>query len=243
MLKGIAKPSILKTYETERRELAQQLISFDEHFSARLSSGEDVQKAFAEALPFTSCTTIEYGPSMIIAQAGASNPAKQEMSQRIIVGRRFPSQQVVEQASGYPLQFQQKFLSDGKYRIVVFAGDVSRPEQLKRVEAFGQTISLPQSLLQQSHKENVFDVLVLHSSRREDVRFCKLPSGLCNGSRSNVYADNLPYVGGLGTAYQAYDVDRLKGCIVVVRPDGHVMYVGEFEDSGKLDKIFSEILL
>lgn len=248
VLKGISKPSILKTYETERREVAQQLISFDEHFSAKLSSGGDIQNVFAEALPFTSCTTIEYGPSMLIAKVGASIVSKQDLAQHVVVGQRFPSQQVIDQASGCPLQFQEKFLSDGKYRIVVFAGDISRPEQLKRVEVFGETLGLPQSFLrrysgQQKDAENIFEVLVLHSSRRQDVQFCELPLVLCAHSKSNVYADNIPYVGGLGTAYQAYGIDILTGCIVVVRPDGHVMFVGEFEDSGELDKIFSEILL
>lgn len=249
VLKEISKPSILKTYETERREVAQQLISFDEHFSAKLSSGGDIQNVFAEALPFTSCITIEYGPSILIAKAGAGIVSKQDLAQHVVVvGQRFPSQQVIEQASGCPLQFQERFLSDGKYRIVVFAGDISRPEQLKRVEVLGETLGSPQSFLRrysdkQKQAENIFDVLVLHSSRRQDVQFCELPLVLCAHSKSNIFADNIPYVGGLGTAYQAYGIDRLKGCIVVVRPDGYVMFVGEFEDLGELDKIFSEILL
>ncbi|OMP84247.1 Phenol 2-monooxygenase [Diplodia seriata] len=248
VIKGIAKPSILKTYETERREVAQQLIRFDEDFSAKLSSGEDVQKAFADALPFTSCTSIEYGPSMIVAKTSAGTVGKQELAQHIVVGRRFPSQQVVSQASGCPLQFQERFPSDGKYRVVVFAGDIARTEQLERVEVLGRTLSLSRLFSKrhssrQEGEQGVFDVLVLHSSRREDVRFCKLPSTLCTHSRSNVYADNIPYVGGLGTAYQSYGVDRLKGCIVAVRPDGHVMFVGEFEDAGDLNEMFSEILL
>ncbi|KAL0260210.1 hypothetical protein SLS55_003894 [Diplodia seriata] len=248
VIKGIAKPSILKTYEMERREVARQLIRFDEDFSAKLSSGEDVQKAFADALPFTSCTSIEYGPSMIVAKTSAGTVGKQELAQHIVVGRRFPSQQVVSQASGCPLQFQERFPSDGKYRVVVFAGDIARTEQLERVEVLGRTLSLSRLFSKrhssrQEGEQGVFDVLVLHSSKREDVRFCKLPSTLCTHSRSNVYADNIPYVGGLGTAYQSYGVDRLKGCIVAVRPDGHVMFVGEFEDAGDLNEMFSEILL
>ncbi|KAB2569324.1 Phenol hydroxylase [Lasiodiplodia theobromae] len=243
VIKGISKPSILKTYETERREVAQQLIAFDEDLTARFSAGEDIKEIFAKELPFTSCTSIEYGPSMVVAKTGANIVSKQELAQHIIVGRRFASQQVIEQASGCPLQFQERFPSDGKYRIVVFAGDISRPDQLKRVQKLGQTLALPLPKNQPENGENVFDVLVLHSSRREDVRFCRLPSTLCSQSQSNVYADNLPYSGGLGTAYQAYGVDRLNGCIVAVRPDGHVLFVGELEDSDKLHKVFSEIML
>lgn len=243
VIKGISKPSILKTYETERREVAQQLIAFDEDLTARFSAVEDIREVFEKALPFTSCTSIEYGPSMVVAKAGANIVSKQELAQHIIVGRRFASQQVIEQASGCPLQFQERFPSDGKYRIVVFAGDISRPDQLERVQKLGQTLALPQPKSQPENGENIFDVLVLHSSRREDVRFCKLPSTLCSQSQSNVYADNLPYLGGLGTAYQAYGVDRLNGCLVVVRPDGHVLFVGELEDSDKLHEVFSEIML
>ncbi|KAK0622165.1 Phenol hydroxylase [Lasiodiplodia hormozganensis] len=113
VIKGISKPSILKTYETERREVAQQLITFDEDLTARFSAGEDIKEIFAKELPFTSCTSIEYGPSMVVAKAGANIVSKQELAQHIIVGRRFASQQVIEQASGCPLQFQERFPSDG----------------------------------------------------------------------------------------------------------------------------------
>ncbi|EKG16851.1 Monooxygenase FAD-binding protein [Macrophomina phaseolina MS6] len=242
VIKGVAKPSLLKTYEMERREVAQQLLSFDEDLSSNFTNGEAIKKAFTEALPFTSCTSIEYGPSMIVAKPGANIVSKQNFAQHITVGRRFPSQQVVEQDSGRPLQFQECFPSDGKYRLVVFAGDIARPEQLRRVEALGRSLALPQSSWIQD-SGGIFDILMLHSSRREDVRLCKLPSTLSTHSKSNVFADNVPYVGELGTAYQAYGVDRLEGCIVVVRPDGHVMYTGGLEDLEDLNKMLSDILL
>ena len=82
MVKGISVRSILKTYQSERRRIAQDLIDFDHRFS-RLFSGrpakdlmdeegismEDFKEAFRQGALFTSglCT---YQPSNFEATIG-----------------------------------------------------------------------------------------------------------------------------------------------------------------------------
>lgn len=81
--KGLAHRSILKTYQSERRRIAQDLIEFDHKFS-RLFSGRPAKDAadeagvsmtvFKEAFEkgnlFASGIAVDYGTSMLVAKAG-----------------------------------------------------------------------------------------------------------------------------------------------------------------------------
>lgn len=47
MINGLSKPSILQTYESERKQIAQELITFDHRFS-RLFSGRPAKDIMDE---------------------------------------------------------------------------------------------------------------------------------------------------------------------------------------------------
>jgi hypothetical protein len=88
VVKGIAKPEILKTYQSERRRVAQDLIEFDHKFS-RLFSGRpakdvldetgvsmsDFKDAFVKGNLFASGLSVDYGASILVAKPG--DPAEQ----------------------------------------------------------------------------------------------------------------------------------------------------------------------
>ncbi|KAG9570317.1 phenol 2-monooxygenase, partial [Aureobasidium melanogenum] len=83
VVKGLTDRSILKTYQSERRRIAQDLIDFDHRFS-RLFSGrpaKDVmdeegismdvfKEAFEKGNMFASGIAVNYGSSMIVAKEG-----------------------------------------------------------------------------------------------------------------------------------------------------------------------------
>ena len=80
VVKGISSRSILKTYQSERRRIAQDLIAFDHKFS-RLFSGrpakdvmdaegismEEFKEAFVKGNMFASGIAVDYGASVIVA--------------------------------------------------------------------------------------------------------------------------------------------------------------------------------
>ena len=205
VVKGIAKPDILKTYQSERRRVAQDLIEFDHRFS-RLFSGrpakdvmdeegvsmEEFKDAFEKGNMFASGLSVNYGPSNIVAKAGdalaqadgvkvVSPPGislteetfgkKQALATGIPVGMRFNSFKVLNQACARPYHFQERLKADGRFRIVLFAGEVLDPAQKARVDAFCQALDDPSSFL---HKvtpkgqkiDSVIEVLTIHSSKR-----------------------------------------------------------------------------
>ncbi|KAL8898131.1 MAG: hypothetical protein Q9207_006857, partial [Kuettlingeria erythrocarpa] len=85
VVNGIAKPSILKTYESERRAVAQELIAFDQEYSRLWSSrpkkdAEDTnglsmaafERAFIQQQLFASGFGVHYPPNPLIAYDSSS---------------------------------------------------------------------------------------------------------------------------------------------------------------------------
>jgi phenol 2-monooxygenase (NADPH) len=60
---------------------------------------------------------------------------------------------------------------------------------------------------------------------------------------SKVYVDDGSYHEGFGDAYTSYGVNREKGCVVAVRPDQYVGWIGELEDVDALQKYFEGCLV
>jgi phenol 2-monooxygenase len=54
-----------------------------------------------------------------------------------------------------------------------------------------------------------------------------------------IYVDDQSYHEGHGKAYENYGVDPKKGCVVILRPDQHVSWIGDLEDSADMDLFFS----
>jgi phenol 2-monooxygenase len=208
-------------------------------------------KTIKDNLPFTSTAAIEYENGLLIAKEGSPIASKQHLASGIPVGRRMPTQTVAKHTSGVPIEFGSLFPSDGRYRIVVFAGNISQLKQLRRVEHVSQVLELPGAFPQRLRRRfidprDVFQVLVLHSASRDDVEITDLPSSLFMGSDPSVqvFVDNDQVrIWTLSEAYSSYGIDQEKGCLVLVRPDRHVMYIGDLEDVDNLDKIVSSAVV
>lgn len=259
VVKGIAKPEILKTYQSERRRVAKDLIDFDHKFS-RLFSGrpakdildesgvsmDEFKNAFLKGNMFASGLSVDYGASMLVAKEGNAaeqgdgsdvSPSlktavigKQELATHTKIGMRFPSFKVVNQADARPWHFQERLRSDGRFRLIVFAGNVLSPSQKSRLGSFCSALS---SSSIASHLYKDIDVLTLHSARRTDVELLRdFPEVLhpfdkrTGWDYDSVYADDKSYHEGDGEAYKNYGVEKETGCVVVTRPDQYVGYIG-----------------
>ncbi|KAI1390335.1 putative phenol 2-monooxygenase [Hypoxylon trugodes] len=284
--KGIAKRSILSTYEGERRRVAQDLIDFDHRFS-RLFSGrpakdlmdaegvsmEEFKEAFLKGNMFASGLSVNYGPSVLVAKAadaiengglngsssvGISADAfakKQALAPGLPIGMRFNSVKVVSQADARPWHIQEKLKSNGRFRVVLFAGNILDVEQRKRVEKFCEALDSPTSFFHTATPssaplESVVEVLTVHSSKRTDTELLRdfpeilHPFDPHDGwDYDKVFADDETYHEGFADAYTKYGIDKERGCVVVARPDQHVGWIGEFEDFDGLQKYFEGCLV
>jgi phenol 2-monooxygenase len=280
VLHGISDRSILKTYQSERRRIAQDLIAFDHKFS-RLFSGrpaknvadeagismDEFKSAFEKGNLFASGIAVDYGASLIVAKDGDAAKqgdgtavarsdsirvrGKQKLAVNIKLGMRMPSFKVLNQADARPWHFQEVLRSNGKWRIVVFAGDVSDKKQMERVQKFGQELSAPKSSFisrftpQGNPIDSVIEILTIHSAPRAAVELHDFPEIFRPFSHREgwnywkVYADDQSYHEGHGYAYRNYGVDPKKGSVVILRPDQYVSWIGDLEDIADMDQFFS----
>lgn len=176
VLQGTADRRILKTYQSERRRIAQDLIAFDHKFS-RLFSGrpakdmmdesgismDEFKNAFEKGNLFASGVAVDYGASLIVAKSGSSIDqgdgtdvgvinseravSKEQLATNIKLGMRMPSFKVLNQSDSRPWHFQELLRSTGQWRLVVFAGDVSDKAQMSRVQKLGEALAAKDSFV------------------------------------------------------------------------------------------------
>jgi phenol 2-monooxygenase len=275
VLNGAADRSILKTYQAERRRIAQDLIDFDHNFS-RLCSGrpakdlldatgismDEFKDTLQKNLLFASGVAVDYGTSILIAKDGDATSqgegtnvsqdtrpqvvGKQDLAENIKIGMRMPSFKVLNQSDARPWHFQERLKSDGRWRIVVFAGDISDSDQMSRITALGPELqSLAAKYTPQDKKiDSVLEVLMIHSAPRITVELLDLPDIFHPFTEkegydySKVYVDDMSYHEGHGKAYENYGVDKKEGCLVVLRPDQHVSWIGKLDDEEDMGRFF-----
>jgi hypothetical protein len=175
---------------------------------------------------------------------------KQELATETKLGMRFPSFQVLNQADARSWQFQQKLRSDGRFRIIVFAGNVIKPQHNARLRQFCQ--HLVSSSLLAPHLFKDIDVLTLHSSKRTEVELLRdFPDVLhafnakTGWDYNSIYVDDESYHEGYVDAYKGYGVDRETGCVVVTRPDQYVGHIDTLDEEGfkGVEAYFKEIFV
>jgi phenol 2-monooxygenase len=274
VVKGLAKPCILRTYEPERRPVAEGLIDFDTRWSG-LFSGRPIKDALNEAgvsmeefgelfrtgLIWASNIGVEYPPSELVASADEESTlnikvrSRPDLASKIRIGQRLPSVQVLNHADARPWQFQQLLKSDGCFRLIVFAGDMTKPQQKERIHSFCASLNHDYSFLQRYCMHGLprcgvpVEILTLHSSKRKDVELCEFPQLLYPFDDENgwqydkVFADDESYLHGHGHAYEFYGVNPEQGCVVVLRPDQHVALIAGLEDSHILSAYFEGIFV
>lgn len=133
VLKGQTGLELLKTYIIERQRIAEILINWDKVWAKQMASmGKDAggvldadgnidfSEIFIKAEAFTAGLTVTYDDSSITQAKGSS----QQLATNLIVGMRFPSVQVVRFCDAFPMQLVRALPSDGRWRLVIFAGDI-----------------------------------------------------------------------------------------------------------------------
>ncbi|KAI9691688.1 MAG: hypothetical protein M1822_007760 [Bathelium mastoideum] len=250
VLRGqVADPAaLLRTYDAERGRVARDLIEFDRGlmrlFSSRgqdgpATSAAEFSEAFIKAGRYTAGMTALYEDSMVVA-AGRS---QQERAQGLVVGMRFPSAQVVRLCDARAMQLGQALRSDGRWRIVVFAGEVGH-EALERLERLAEYLEGKDSPVKRfTPREWDIDAfiepIVVFSGRRLDLEQEQIPPYFWPETGKwkmrdlhKIFVDDESYNSGHGHAYEKYGIDTKKGALAILRPDNYVAMVTDVDDHG-----------
>ncbi|KJA18251.1 hypothetical protein HYPSUDRAFT_191120 [Hypholoma sublateritium FD-334 SS-4] len=242
-VRGWASPSLLNTYEEERRPYAQALISFDKEISKTLEENrpaEEYQKMLHKQNMFGSGIGINYASSVLTATTKSYGI--------VVPGERFPFAPIIRIADWRPYDAHDLLPSDGKFKLIILSGDVFDPKakvalndfaaayhnavHARGSEALDEFWGLPVRL----------SVYVVAHNAKEDILWTEIPTALAESWTSCFTTHGpIPGVPG-GNLYEKFGMadSSSPGAAVLVRPDGHVSMITGLE-SENADKILSFI--
>ena len=192
---------------------------------------------------------VDYSGSPIVCKDSV-----QALASGIKLGKRIPSVKVLSQADARPWHLQERLPSNGSWRVVLFPGDVSQAAQKSRLAGLCEKLSSPTSFLRRftpprARYDSVIDVLTVHAARRWDVDTFDFPEVLrpfdeIDGwDYEKIYVDDQSYHEGHGRLYETFGIGREEGCVMILRPDQYVSYVGRVDDYESMDRFFSSFMI
>lgn len=254
VLRGQLSPEVLQTYEHERLPTARALISVDKDMAnvltARANRDEaEVHRIYNRLRDFGAKGS--YEPSLLVAKDG--DGAKQDAATAMTLGFRCPDAKVFNQADGFPTSTQSLLTSNGLWRLLVFAGDVTDKTKLDAINAMGERLGV---LQQEYHsasagKKGFLEILLFHSSEvsaveSSDFHDTFFPEDKALGRNySTLYGD----FDGVATdekakgAHEDFGIDKTKGALVITRPDQVVAWVGTLDDLDAMEEWFSKFMV
>lgn len=180
--------------------------------------------------------------------------SRQELAAKVKLGMRMPSFKVLNQSDARPWHLQELLKSDGRWRLLIFAGDIKNSTQMARVEKLAASLADPGSFIRRFQPpakpvDSLIEVLTIHSSARTSCTVHDFPEALHPFSEEfgwdywKIFVDDESYHEGHGQAYANYGIDRVEGCAIILRPDQYVSWIGSLEDIDLMDAFFSNFLV
>jgi phenol 2-monooxygenase (NADPH) len=262
VLQGRCRPELLHTYSAERQGVARELIDFDREWAAMFSAppkssadGEAAgvapavfQAYFEKHLRFTHGTAIRYNASLITGE-----PAYQHLAHGFEIGMRFHSAPVIRLADAKRIHLGHTGKADGRWRLFAFGGrqtpsdpasDVARlcafladdpGSPVRKFTPSGSDIDAVidvRAVFQQGHRTLALEAMPALLLPR------KGPYGLCDYEKMFC-----PDLKGDQDIFDMRSIDRVAGCMVLVRPDQHVAHVLPLDAYAELAAFFDRFMV
>ena len=133
----------------------------------------------------------------------------------------------------------------------MFAGDITSTSRLQTVQKLG--VSLEAIVQRYAHPRqqlrSPIEVLLLHAGTRDDISLLDLHEVYHPWDETlgwdywKVFSNEAEILEpGNGSAYDKYGLDEEHGCLVILRPDQHVSYVGSLHEHEAPALFFEKIL-
>lgn len=247
VLRGYSSPALLRTYNAERQQIAQDLIDFDLDWSRRMAGhaadDECIEDYYVRTAEFPAGFMTQYRPSMVV-----SGQARQELATGYPLGKRFRSHEVVRRCDGVPVHLGHLHEADGRWRIYVFA-DADAPGQAgSAVERFAQWWKADPSSPALRHTrdggdlDTLFDLKVVYRQPHRDYDITAVPtafrpvSGPFQVEDWNLVFSALPE----DSIFTARGISP-DGAVVVVRPDQYVADIQPLDGTAEIAAFFDGV--
>lgn len=258
VLQGRSQPKLLGTYSTERRKVAQQLIDADKELSKLVATRPTTSDASQEAKVdtakieafmkrqsgFVSGTSIEYFPSYICT--GQEN---QHLATGYKIGQRFHSAEATRVADGRSQHLGHLVKADGRWRIFLF-GDTQDPTQpassaYQFIDFLANDASSPVQKYtpKGSDIDSVIDTYAVFQQQdlsMQDLHGYLWPAKGKYGLRDYEKAFHAQVN---NDVYDLRGIERIKGCVVIVRPDQHIAGILPIAAHAELSKFFDDFMI
>jgi hypothetical protein len=251
-IRGLAKPSLLKTYEEERRQVAEDLLGFDFEHTNAFSSGdlEELADDFQRSARFISGFGTDYPANVL------NVPQKGSILGTLRVGGLPPPAKVTRHFDLNPVDIQLDIPLLGQFRIYFFARNIEQTREFLEVisehalsytSILGKityaanasyTLQPPLAAISDEFTRperyttvsGIFTFALVLQMKTCDIELKDLPQ-LFQDSKFTVYADDVPHLDTRGMGCTDKWLGATSGTevgIVVLRPDGYVGTVGRF---------------
>ena len=210
---GLANRSILSTYESERKDIAEMLLNFDSKYAALFSKrrptagevgeashtsvtagGEEDEfvKTFKSSCEFTSGYGVAYQPNVF--NWDASHPAQSPLFNvpgvRLTPGRAFTPSTVTRLADANFVSLEQEVPANGSFRIFVFAG--IQKQTKKAIADFAANLEKDRSFLSVFRRPDIADVSFFERHNPHSKNFTL--NVIYAGDKTQVDMDSVPQV-------------------------------------------------
>lgn len=248
VLTGRSDARLLHSYSAERREEARRLVETDHKWARIMSAppgaseidGTDMprfQKQFIENLEFTGGLAVRYDPSELTAE-----PTHQHLATGQTVGKRFHSAPVLRLSDAKRLQLGHVAEADGRWRIYAFAGRQDTGAEGGAIHGLCTWLENdPASPVRRFTRGNedidgLIDLRAIFQQEFESLKYEDMPT-LLRPAKGRYGLHDYEKVfcvdHKLGAdIYEMRGIERLDGCMIIVRPDqyvAHVLPLGGYE--------------
>ncbi|RUP46869.1 hypothetical protein BC936DRAFT_146433, partial [Jimgerdemannia flammicorona] len=248
ILKGVAQPNLLSTYQAERKLIAQQVIDIDRHMSHYISkktpSDSEFNHKFLEVASkntwFNSGLGIEYDPNLITIRDTADGITSNafEVKLAVLAGQRAPDGFMTRHGDMGTVRLIKEMPLVGRFYVLVLAGSpgltwsnlVAFDTYLAKGDSFWRRFGVSDSTV----PPRLFNFLLIGVDI--DGSQVNMLKSLRVAESEQVYADD-------GNVHKKYGVDVAKGAIIVVRPDGWIGACIELHNFQALDEYFERFLV
>ncbi|RVT49804.1 FAD-dependent monooxygenase [Rubrivivax albus] len=258
VLQGRADASLLRSYSRERLAEARRLVETD-HEWARIMSAPTtpaerdgteeprIIRQFKANLEFTGGNAVHYAPSALVGPG-----TYQALAAGLAIGRRFHSAPVVRLADAKPMQLGHVAEADARWRLYVFAGRADSTAPGTAIHRLADWLVTDPSSPVVRHTrpgediDAVIDVRAVFQQTFDQLAVEQLPSLLQPKTGRLGLQDHEKVFcvdhKGAGDIFKMRDIDRERGCMVVVRPDQYVAHVLPLDGFAALSAFFGGIL-
>ena len=254
VLTGLSPASLLSTYGTERRPVAQQLIDFDKEWSSlmarkpeEISDPEDLATYYLATAEFPSGFMTQY-----TAGAGVvGSDEHQGLATGFPLGKRFKSAPVTLVADGNAVHLGHHAKADGRWRIYAFADaspSVAGDAQIDRFARWlGEASESPvvRYTPDGADVDAVFDAKVIYPGGYDEIDVTRVPQVFRPQSGPLHLTDWEKVFAAGPTRWNDVDIFAERGLsrdgvVVVVRPDQYVAAVLPLSATDELAAFFDE---